>query len=322
MQNVLNFIKTVEVQHNLNIKVIRSDNDHEFIMPNFYSSKGISHQTNWVESPQQNGRAEIKHEHILNIARALIFQSNTPNFLGSYVVNHVVYIMNKVTSPILNNKSPYYLLFNEEHDLHVSNFFGTLAYASTIQCHITKLDYRDKKRVFMNFKQVVKSVILLGTNNNENFLSRNVIHHEHIFSYKPNGNYHTTSNFRVSPFPKTFLPEPSQPIQHVSSQPEQSTISQSEPSYTLSTQPSSHFENLDTNHQNIDQDTNLQRPVKNIHLLTHLKEYVCNSSNSFGQSSFSCIIYPISSFLSFNFPLPSHRVFSTLVTNDSESKSY
>lgn len=51
-QNVINFIKMIETQHNSKPKIIRSDNGPEFIMPQFYASKGISHQTSYVESPQ------------------------------------------------------------------------------------------------------------------------------------------------------------------------------------------------------------------------------------------------------------------------------
>ena len=51
-QNVIDFIKMVETQHNSHVKTIRSDNGPEFLMPQFYASKGISHQTSCVESHQ------------------------------------------------------------------------------------------------------------------------------------------------------------------------------------------------------------------------------------------------------------------------------
>lgn len=64
------------------------------------------------------------------------------------------------------------------------------------------------------------------------------------------------------------------------------------------------------------------RPIRNRHVPHHLTDYVCNSSNSPAQPSYSCTIYPISSFHSFNSLSSSHRVFSSSVTSDLEPKSY
>jgi hypothetical protein len=77
-QHVVNLVKMIKTQHNHDVKIIRSDNGPEFLMHEFYSSHGILHQTSCVESPQQNGRVERKHQHVLNVARALLYQSNLP----------------------------------------------------------------------------------------------------------------------------------------------------------------------------------------------------------------------------------------------------
>jgi hypothetical protein len=55
-QKLIDFVNLIETQHNAKVKIIRSDNGVEFTMPQFYSSKGIIHQTTCVESPEQNGR--------------------------------------------------------------------------------------------------------------------------------------------------------------------------------------------------------------------------------------------------------------------------
>jgi len=54
------------------------NNGTEFQLTYFYRKNGIIHQKTCVETPQQNGILERKHQHILNVARALRFQANLP----------------------------------------------------------------------------------------------------------------------------------------------------------------------------------------------------------------------------------------------------
>ena len=66
------FISYVERQFNTKVKAIRSDNGVEFTMKQFYHNVSIIHQTSRVETPQQNGIVEKKHQH-LNVTQALFF---------------------------------------------------------------------------------------------------------------------------------------------------------------------------------------------------------------------------------------------------------
>lgn len=65
----------VENQFNTHIKIIWSDNEAEFQMSIFYQSNGALYQLTCIATPPQNALAERKHLLILNIARALKFQS-------------------------------------------------------------------------------------------------------------------------------------------------------------------------------------------------------------------------------------------------------
>jgi len=56
--HVKNFIHLFENHHHITPKFIRSDNGPEFLLPEFYASKGIIHQRSCVETPEQNGRVE------------------------------------------------------------------------------------------------------------------------------------------------------------------------------------------------------------------------------------------------------------------------
>lgn len=77
----VSFIAYIEVQFKASVKIIRSDNGMEFddtTTRSFYSTKGIVHQTTCIGTPQQNGVIERKHRHLLETARALLFQSKLP----------------------------------------------------------------------------------------------------------------------------------------------------------------------------------------------------------------------------------------------------
>lgn len=72
------FFQLIETQFGKTIKRFRSDNAPELSFVEFFHSKGVLHQFSCVGRPEQNSVVERKHQHLLNVARSLYFQSRVP----------------------------------------------------------------------------------------------------------------------------------------------------------------------------------------------------------------------------------------------------
>ena len=114
----------VHNQFHASIKTIRSDNGTKIFLREFFHSKGILHQLSCVDTLQQNAIVERKHQHILNVARALKFQSNVPLCLWGDCILNAVYLSNRLPFKLLNNKSPYELLFKSSPSYKHLKCFG------------------------------------------------------------------------------------------------------------------------------------------------------------------------------------------------------
>lgn len=123
-----------------------------------------------------------KHRHLLNVTRALLFHSNLPKSFWSYALCHAVHIINRLPTPVLQNRTPYELLYATPPTFIDLKVFGCLSYATTLTSHRQKLDPRARKCVFLGFKPGTKGYLLYELQSRNIYLSRHVFY-ESIFPY-------------------------------------------------------------------------------------------------------------------------------------------
>ncbi|KAM0019556.1 putative RNA-directed DNA polymerase [Helianthus debilis subsp. tardiflorus] len=184
--NLKNFYELVITQFKRRIKVFRSDNGTEFVnnqMNMFCKSKGILHQTSCSYTPQQNGVVERKHRHLLNTARALMFQGGLPLRYWSDCVLTAVYLINRLPSSVLNGRSPFEMMFGFSPSLSHLRNFGCLCF-STGLTDSDKFAYHADKCVFLGYSNFKKGYKLLSLDNKKIFFSRDVKFYENVYPFK------------------------------------------------------------------------------------------------------------------------------------------
>jgi len=112
-------------------------------MPVFYQEHDIIHQLSCAKTPEQNGRVERKHQHLLNVARSLMFQSKLLLPYWTDCILTTIHLINCTPSSILNNQIPYYLLFQKPPTYDYFKVFGCLCFGSTITSNRGKFQPRN-----------------------------------------------------------------------------------------------------------------------------------------------------------------------------------
>ncbi|WZY86902.1 hypothetical protein YC2023_033288 [Brassica napus] len=154
-----NFQTYVTNHYHAKIKILRSDNGGEYTSHAFkqhLSQHGILHQTSCPYTPQQNGVAERKNRHLMEVARSLMFQSNVPKRFWSDAVATACYLINRTPTKVLNEKAPFEVLNRYKPALDYLRVFGCLCFVLKPGEMINKLEARSTKAVFIGYSATQK----------------------------------------------------------------------------------------------------------------------------------------------------------------------
>uniref|UniRef100_A0A1J3DVK1 Retrovirus-related Pol polyprotein from transposon TNT 1-94 n=2 Tax=Noccaea caerulescens TaxID=107243 RepID=A0A1J3DVK1_NOCCA len=154
LEAFINFQSYVSNHYNAKIKTLRSDNGGEYTSQAFkqYLNKnGIIHQTSCPYTPQQNGVAERKNRHLMEVARAMMFHTNVPKrFWGDAVVT-ACYLINRIPTKILQDSSPFEVLNKTQPPIDYLRVFGCVCYVLVPGEQRNKLDAKSTKGMFIGY---------------------------------------------------------------------------------------------------------------------------------------------------------------------------
>lgn len=183
-QTFMSFVAMIDRQFSKKINIVQSDNGTEFnCLLDYFTTKGIIFQTSCVGTPQQNGRVERKHKHLLNVGRALMFQAHLPvTFWGECVLT-ASHLINRTPSPLLDNKTPFEILYGNAPSYSTIKTFGCLCFAHNQKAKGDKFASRSRKCMFVGYTFGKKGWKLYDLDTKTFFVSRDVKFFEDIFPY-------------------------------------------------------------------------------------------------------------------------------------------
>ena len=161
------FKAKVENQHDLNIKIVRSDCGGEYYgrhAPNgqvsgpfarFLMENGIVAQYSTAGESQQNGVAERRNRTLMDMVRSMMSYSTLPINLWMEALKTAIYILNRVPSKSVP-KTPYELWTGREPSLNHFRVWGCPAEAKVFNPNIEKLDPKTVSCHFIGYPEKSK----------------------------------------------------------------------------------------------------------------------------------------------------------------------
>ncbi|KAJ0550054.1 putative RNA-directed DNA polymerase [Helianthus annuus] len=335
-QCLINFHKFVEVQFKKQIKRVRSDNGGEFTsnsMMSFYEKNGILLETTCPHTPQQNGVVERKHRHLLETARALRFEANIPKRFWGECILTAAYIINRLPSKVIKNKTPYELVWKQKPVYYHLRVFGCLAYFRNTNTNGDKLEERGKPGIFLGYPQGIKGYKVYDIETKKIIVSRDVFFLENTFPFK---NTTTTENLNWDEPNKNcggpqfdssnHIEYPHIEVEQVVESEENSRAQQeNEESFDLSDEMNLGLENQNETTDNLNESEPREKRTRS--RPARLNDYVVDIPPSLNgsqpdSSQAHSTVHPLSQFVTYDKFSPSHKAFLTAIDSIDEPSCF
>jgi len=139
------------------VKTLRSDNAKDYFavassFQPFLDSHGIIHQTSYSNTPQQNGVAECKNRHLLDIVRCLLFHMHLSKTFWGHAVLTACFLINRLPTSVLQGETPFSILHPNRRPFALPlRVFGCVCFIHSLTPGLDKLAPYATKCVFVGY---------------------------------------------------------------------------------------------------------------------------------------------------------------------------
>jgi histone deacetylase 1/2 len=157
------FQALVERRFDRKIITLQSDWGGEYERLNsFFKQIGITHHVTYPHAHQQNGAAERKHRHIVEVGLSLLAQASMPLKYWDEAFIAAVYLINRLPTKLLDFSTPLEVLEKIKPDYQSMRIFG--CYPNLRPFNARKLEYCSIQCVFLGYSNLHKGFKCLDIN--------------------------------------------------------------------------------------------------------------------------------------------------------------
>ncbi|GJX59012.1 retrovirus-related pol polyprotein from transposon TNT 1-94, partial [Tanacetum coccineum] len=153
---IISFIKKTQVNLQLQVQRIRTDNGTEFknkTLANFFDEVGISQQFSAVRTPQQNGVVERRNRTLVEAARTMLTFANLSLFLWAEAIATTFFTQNRSIIHKRFDKTPYELINKRKPNIKFFHVFGCRCYLLNDYDDVGKLKAKRDIGVFVGYSK-------------------------------------------------------------------------------------------------------------------------------------------------------------------------
>ena len=161
----------------MNIKILCTYSGGEYLsteFQTFLASKGIINQRSCLATPQQNGVAERKNRHLLDVVRSLLLESIVPSMFWVEALKTATYLINSLPSQVSHMESPYFRLFAKQPSYANLRVFSCVCFVHLPPHERHKLSGQSVRCAFLGYNVRQKGFVCYDPTLHCTCISRNV----------------------------------------------------------------------------------------------------------------------------------------------------
>lgn len=125
-------------------------------MNSSFKGVGIAHHVSCPHTHQQNGSAEHKHRHIVEVGLSLLAHASMPLKFWDEAFATAIFLINRLPSKVIQNQTPFEHLFTNQLDYSFLCSFGCACLPNLRPYNTRKLQFRSTQCVFLGYSDMHK----------------------------------------------------------------------------------------------------------------------------------------------------------------------